>query len=200
MAIPFIPILIGSIIYAIPVLALYFAVGKSIKRLAPLVLFSIIYTVGNSIYWTYRQIDVTLIITSTVIGFAGLICLGFIHVSANGRLKSWLLASSALILCSIIPVVRLLVFIGQVSPTFFYPLITVLLAVGVFSLAFNRGLGAPSTNGNAYQNGTTYKPYSTQTELETDLAIHGRSVFSDTTRSEAERERLRQILNDKYDD
>ena len=200
MTIPFIPILIGSIINAIPVLVLYFAVGKSIKRLAPLVLFSIIYTVGTSIYRTYRQVDVTLIIISIVIGFVGLFCFGFIHGRENRRLKAWFLASSALILCSVIPVVRLLVFIGQVPPDFFYPLITVLLAVGVFSLAFNRGLGAPSTNGNAYQNGTTYKPYSTQTELETDLAIHGRSVLSDTTRSEAERERLRQILHDKYDD
>jgi len=200
MTIPFIPILIGSIINAIPVLALYFAVGKSIKRLTPLVLFSIIYTVGTSIYWTYRQVDVTLIITSIVIGFAGLFCLGFILGRENGRLKSWFLASSALILCSVIPFVRLLVFIGQVSPDFFYPLITVLLAVSVLSLAYKRGLGGPLTNGNAYPNGTTYKPNPTRTELKTDIAIHGRSVLSDTTRSEAERESLRQMINDKYDD
>ncbi len=197
MPIPFMPILIGSIINAIPVLALYFAVSKNIKRLAPLVLFSIVYSAGNSLYWISNQVNLTLIITFTVLVVVGLICLYSILRHESGRLKSWFLASSALILCSVIPFVRLSLFLEEFSPTFFYPLIAALLAVGIVSLAFARGTGGPLTNGTAYPNGTITKTYATQTEIDTDLAIKGRSVLSDPNLDEGERARYRQALDEK---
>ena len=196
MPIPIIPILIGSIINVIPVLALYFVVSKNIKRLAPLVLLSIIYSVGLSVYLSFDEVNLTMIITCTVFIVVALICLVSI-LRHEGRVKSWFLASSALILCSVIPFVRLSLFLEEVSPTFFYPLIAALLAVGVLSLAFARGTGGPLTNGTAYPNGTITKTYATQTEIDTDLAIKGRSVLSDPNLDEGERARYRQALDEK---
>lgn len=197
MPIPFIPILIGSIINVIPVLVLYFVVSKNIKRLVPLVLLSIIYSVGNSLYWISNHVDLTLIITFTILLIAGLICLVSILKREENRLKSWSLASSALILCSIIPFVRLRLFLEQVSPTFFYPLIAVLVSVAVLSLAFARGLGGALTNGAAYPNGNVSKAHATRTEMITDIAIKGRSVLSDTSLDEVERARYRKILDER---
>lgn len=197
MPIPFMPILIGSIINAIPVLVLYFVVSKKFNRLVPLVLLSIIYSVGNSVYWISNHVDLTLIITFTVLVIAGVICLVSILRHEGNRLKSWSLASSALILCSVIPFVRLQLFLEQVSPTFFYPLIAVLLAVAVLSLAFARGLGGPLTNGAVYLNGNASKTYATRTEIDTDLAIKGRSVLSDTNLDEVERAIYRKALDEK---
>ncbi len=197
MPIPFMPILIGSIINAIPVLLLYFVVSKNIKRLVPLVLLSIIYSVGNSVYWISNHVDLTLIITFTILIIAGVICLISILRREGNRLKSWSLASSALILCSIIPFVRLRLFLEQITPTFFYPLIAALLVVAVLSLAFARGLGEPLTSGTAYPNGNVSKAYATRTEIDTDLAIKGRSVLSDTNLDEVERARYRKALDER---
>lgn len=197
MPIPFMPILIGGIINAIPVLVLYFVVSKNIKQLVPLVLLAIIYSVGNTVYWISNHVDLALIITFTVLVITGVICLVSILRREGNRLKSWSLASSALILCSIIPFVRMRLFLEQVSPTFFYPLIAVLLAVAVLSLAFARGLGGPLTNGVAYPNGNASKIYATRTEIDTDLAIKGRSVLSDTNLDESERAIYRKALDER---
>lgn len=196
MPIPIIPILIGSIINVIPVLALYFVVSKNIKRLAPLVLLSIIYSVGLSVYLSFDEVNLTMIITCTVFTVVALICLVSI-LRHEGRVKSWFLASSALILCSVIPFVRLQWFLGEVPPTFFYPLIVALLAVGVLSLAFDRGLGGPSMTGTASPTTTTYKGFATQSEIDVEIATKGRSGLSDTNLDEVERERLRRALEKK---
>jgi len=76
-------------------------------------------------------------------------------------------------------------------------LIAALLVVAVLSLAFARGLGEPLTSGTAYPNGNVSKAYATRTEIDTDLAIKGRSVLSDTNLDEVERARYRKALDER---
>lgn len=192
MAIPYIPMLIDSIINTIPVLAMYFVINKHIHTLSRLVILSLVYTFGFILHLQNINTGLELIIVYTVLVIVGIWTLISTYKIVNSRTKLWALTSGALILCSVIPFVRVYIATGGVLASFYLPLIVVLVCVSIMSFVMARGIGPGQIS-----TPTGSKAYASQTEIRTDIAIKGRSVLSDPNLDEVERRRYQDALNDR---